>query len=269
MTTVTFEDVKRHNTALIRKALEGSVFVKEWHPDDPEIEQIWGENGLIIPPGYVDVGVLEKKSAQKWARETDQADVESWGYGEPTRRDLTKDTSTVDFVMQESKRAVFEIYNSVELSGVHPDAQGNLVMDKPGRPQPRTYRAFSLSKDGDLDNAIYFARILPRSMMTKPGDQTLGEETELQYPVQLTGFTDPKWGTAVREIWAGPGLDVGAMGFSTAWAATTEYAVGDLVYVAGGELQATVGGTSAATAPAVPALVGGTVTDGTVTWTRV
>ena len=33
MTTVTFEDVKRHNTALIRKALEGSVFVKEWHPD--------------------------------------------------------------------------------------------------------------------------------------------------------------------------------------------------------------------------------------------
>ena len=59
------------------------------------------------------------------------------------------------------------------------------------------------------------------------------------------------------------------MGFSTAWAATTEYAVGDLVYVAGGELKATTGGTSAATAPTVPELVGGTVTDGTVTWTRV
>ena len=53
------------------------------------------------------------------------------------------------------------------------------------------------------------------------------------------------------------------------WAATTAYSVGDQVSVTGGQLQATAAGTSGATAPANPASVGGTVTDGTVTWVRI
>lgn len=55
---------------------------------------------------------------------------------------------------------------------------------------------------------------------------------------------------------------------AAAWAATTDYAYGDLVTVAGGTLRATEDGTSGAVAPTAPATVGGTVIDGTVEWTR-
>lgn len=56
---------------------------------------------------------------------------------------------------------------------------------------------------------------------------------------------------------------------ATPWAASTAYTAGQFVELTGGErLEATTGGTSGTTEPTAPATVGGTVTDGTVTWTR-
>lgn len=56
---------------------------------------------------------------------------------------------------------------------------------------------------------------------------------------------------------------------SAPWAVATAYALGYVVYVAGGELTCTTAGTShATTAPTAPGSVGGTVVDNTVTWTR-
>lgn len=54
-----------------------------------------------------------------------------------------------------------------------------------------------------------------------------------------------------------------------AWAATTDYVVGNRVTNSTGVLQATTEGTSAGSAPTNPASVGGTVVDGTVTWVRI
>lgn len=57
---------------------------------------------------------------------------------------------------------------------------------------------------------------------------------------------------------------------STAWAASTAYAVEDQVRIGSGQfLEVTTAGTSAGTIPVIPSSIGGTVTDGTVTWTRV
>jgi hypothetical protein len=55
------------------------------------------------------------------------------------------------------------------------------------------------------------------------------------------------------------------------WVQTTAYALGAYVRLAGGQLlQATTGGTSVTgSAPTAPGSVGGTVTDGTVTWKRI
>lgn len=53
------------------------------------------------------------------------------------------------------------------------------------------------------------------------------------------------------------------------WAATTAYTLGTAVELAGGqEIVVTTAGTSGASAPTAPGSIGGTVTDGTVTWTR-
>lgn len=57
---------------------------------------------------------------------------------------------------------------------------------------------------------------------------------------------------------------------STEWATTTAYAVGDLVRLAATEfLEVATAGTSGALEPTIPAAFGDTVTDGTVTWTRI
>lgn len=53
------------------------------------------------------------------------------------------------------------------------------------------------------------------------------------------------------------------------WAATTTYTLDASVELAGGaELVVTTAGTSGASVPTAPGSVGGTVTDGTVVWTR-
>lgn len=53
-----------------------------------------------------------------------------------------------------------------------------------------------------------------------------------------------------------------------AWVATTAYAAGSMVTLGAGTAEATTAGTSGSTAPTLPGSVGGTVTDGTVVWTR-
>lgn len=77
-----------------------------------------------------------------------------------------------------------------------------------------------------------------------------------------------------RNVIAGDKDSAGrALTFSNpaAWVQTTAYSLGVYVRLAGGQiLQCTTAGTSVTgSAPTAPATVGGTVTDGTVTWQRI
>lgn len=216
MSVGTFDGLKGHNVRNIRKALAGAVFAKRWEEGDEPITQIYtAAGGLVLPAGYQSVGVTSKSAAAKFARDTGTSDVESWGYGEPTRRDITSDITTLQFTMQESKKLVFELYNGTDLTNVQPDTEQNIVMDKPTSPQTSFWRIFTLSKDGDGANAIYFLKWLPRCSITGVEDQELSEENELSYAVTVTGYNDPRVLTSVREVWGGPGLDTDAMGFTT------------------------------------------------------
>jgi hypothetical protein len=63
-------------------------------------------------------------------------------------------------------------------------------------------------------------------------------------------------------------FDTGKTAVPKTWAATTAYALGDYIIRTSKVLEATTAGTSGASAPTAPGSVGGTVTDGTVVWTR-
>lgn len=215
MSIPTFDTVRNHNKKNIRKALSGLVLVKHHEDDDTELEQIYtAAGGLLIPAGYTDVGILSKSSAVKQSRESGTEDVASWGYGQPTRRDITTDVSTLQFSMQESKRVVMELYNSTDLSGVTPDSDKNIVIDKPTRPQSIDWRVLVLSKDGDGADTIYWADWYPLANVTAFEDQENSEATEKLYTVTITGFEDPVFRTAHRQIWGGPGINPQAMGFA-------------------------------------------------------
>lgn len=214
MSFTTFESVDKSNQKLIRKPLEGLVFVKRWAEGDAPITQVYTtEGGLIIPAGYEHVGLTDKKAGAKWGRDVATSDVESWGKGEPTRRDITKDVTTLQVTMQESKRITMELHNNTDLSGVKADAAGNIVVDKPRRPQPLDWRAFVLSKDGDGADAIYWLDWLPNCQVTGMEDVTYSEEDALVRTVTFTGYEDPQVRTAHRQVWGGPGVDAVDMGF--------------------------------------------------------
>ena len=209
----TFNDIKGHNPKNIRKILEMAIFVKRYDDADTEITSIWDGTGLTLPAGYESVGLTTKSDGATWQRDQEVSDVTSHGYAEPTRRDILSDQTGLNFTAQEAKRTTLELDKGVDLSAVKPDANGNLVIDKPSRPQPLYWRVLAIGKDGDGPDAIYVVRWLPRAQVTENAEQNWSEESELTFPSTFSAYTDPEVGTAMREIWAGPGLDHAEMGF--------------------------------------------------------
>ena len=209
----TFNDIKGHNPKNIRKILEMAIFVKRYADADEEITSIWDGTGLTLPAGYESVGLTTKSDGATWQRDQEVSDVTSHGYAEPTRRDILSDQTGLNFTAQEAKRTTLELDKGVDLSAVMPDANGNLVIDKPSRPQPLYWRVLAIGKDGDGPDAIYVVRWLPRAQVTENAEQNWSEESELTFPSTFSAYTDPEVGTSMREIWAGPGLDHAEMGF--------------------------------------------------------
>ena len=210
----TFTDVKGHKGSNIRKILEMAIFIKPVADADTEITKVYTTaTGLTVPAGYIPVGMVTKGDGASWSRDQESSDVESYGYAEPTRRDITKDVTGLSFTMQESKLQTMELFHGLDLSGVTTDADGNFFFDKASRPAQRKYRVLALGKDGDGPDAIYVARWLPNAQITENGDQAWSEGEEVKYPASFNAYTDDEFGTSLREIWGGPGLDHAAMGF--------------------------------------------------------
>lgn len=212
----TFAQIKGHNRSNIRKILELAIFVRPWSADSVPVESIWDGTGLVLPAGFQSVGLTSKDDGATWSREQETSDTMSHGYGAPTRRDITSDVSGLAFTMQETKRQSLELYHGVDLSTVVPDTNGNIVIDKPSRPAQPRYEALALGKDGDGPDAVYVARFLPDAQITENPEQSWTEADEVRYPATFTAYVHEGWGTSMREIWGGPGLDAEAMGFAAA-----------------------------------------------------
>ena len=209
----TFDELRSFNDALIRKALSAAVFVAPQSVDD-EIDALKDATGLLaLPTGYSDVGRITSDGIT-FPREVETSDTTSLGASQPTRRDIVSDVSSISFVMQESKRATFELYDGIDLAAVTPDANGNISYDRPDRPAQTYHRLLAMFKDGEGADAVYGAVWMPRALVTDRGERVWNSETEIQYSVTLTAFVDPTVGTAVRTLWAGPAARLTEMGFT-------------------------------------------------------
>lgn len=210
-----FADLQNLVDSNIRKGLSGSIFVKRAEAGDDEIEALKDTSGLLaLPTGYVDVGRITKDQGATWTRDVETSEVVSLGAASPTRVDIVSESRGLAFTMQESKRAVFELHEGLDLSQVTQDADGNVSWDAPDRPAAIEYRVLALFKDGEGADAVYFGKWLPRAKVTETGEQVWNEETELQYPVTMTGVVDETAGTAMRTLWAGSPARLTAMGFT-------------------------------------------------------
>lgn len=219
---MTLSELQQRSADLIRKGLEGSIFFAPYDEDEEITELFDSETGKLaaLPDGYFDVGWITKDQGAAWSREIDSADVESLGSAEPTRRDVVSDVSGLQFTAQEMKAKTLELYEGVRLDDVEAtsggDTHANISFDKPDRPATIYYRVLALFKDGEGADAFYFARWMPRVSITDRGEQSWNENDEVQFPITVTAFNDPQFGTAVRNLYAVPTAMVEKMGFTPA-----------------------------------------------------
>ena len=200
--------LQTHQSDLIRKALEGSIFVAPFSATPISTMTSGGSSALVaLPTGYVDVGLVDKKSAVTWSRKVTTEEVMTWGDIFPARRDITKDDSQLKFTMLESGRQQFELYYGLDLSSTTANATTKEVsFAQPSRPQTRFFRVFGLFQDGEGANAIYVGRFYPRASVTDMGDQKWDDDADaMVWDVSMSAVTDTDLGYPVKHYFGGPG----------------------------------------------------------------
>jgi hypothetical protein len=206
--TGSFEDVKDHNEALIRKMLEMSLYLAPW-PAGPDITTITDATGtnLVIPDIYKSVGMTSKDEGLSLTPSIDMSEVGAYGYGAAVRRDVTNRSLETSFTMLESGRLNFEVYHGVDLSGVtYTAAKREIVYNQPDRPESRYYRGLFIGKDGAGAGSIYHAEFTPKLIVTDVEAISWSEEDPVAYGVTMSADMDSAIGTSQRTFWAGPGV---------------------------------------------------------------
>jgi len=217
---VSYDGLQNKQSELIRKTLDGSVFIAPTSADpidtltDPSDKLL-----AMLPDGYEDLGLCTDDGAQ-FSRDVDTSDITSWGRVEPTRSDITADTTSLEIACQELKKATLGLHTGADLTNVTPDAEsGEVVIDKPARPAARYYRILALGVDLTDDGELYAARFLPRAKVTDYSDFNMqsSDDEALTFGATLTSHFDSGIGCSERWLFGGPGWYalLSKMGFST------------------------------------------------------
>lgn len=206
--TDNFNSLRGAQAKLIRKALGGLILVA---PEDAEVpEKIFtGPNTFadFAALGYKPLGWLTKGDGINFTRETEQAEVESFGAQEPTRIDFTKDVTSAAFKCQETNRQVLEMYHGVDLEGVTVDSKtGEFAFSNPDVPEAIYRRLIYIAKDGNGDDAKYIIKVMPRGIVSEVQEQAWSSESELASGLTVKATKDDVLGYSVRNIFGGTGF---------------------------------------------------------------
>jgi hypothetical protein len=220
-----YEALKNKQTELIRKALDGSVFVADiaaaaianlttYTVGPPAVIDL-----TPLPTEYDDLGWLTNDGAQ-FSRDVSASEVTSWGSVTPTRTDVTSDSTTMTVTAQETKLLTIGMATGADLSSLEAAFQtGEVSIAKPARPKSKHYRVLSLAVDQGDAGEIYIARFLPRAKVTGYSEQSFGGgDDPITWGVTLTGEEDSTLGYSERWIFGGAGWNalVADMGFTQA-----------------------------------------------------
>ena len=217
-----YNALKNKQNELIRKALQGSLFIASIDAAVPSSLTDTVDSKLTaLPTGgsmpWDDAGWLSGDGLQ-FSRESSTSDVTSWGSVTPTRSDVVTDTSTLTVVCQETKLTTIGLATGFDLGSVTPNAtSGEIVLTKPSRPSSKAYRALALAVDEGDGGEIYIGRLLARAKVTGFSDQALGGgDDPISWGVTLTGEEDSTLGFSERWFFGGPGWKalLAKMGFT-------------------------------------------------------
>jgi hypothetical protein len=221
-----YDALKNKKAELIRKALDGSVFLAPVSADP--IADLTAATGtapnqvislVALPDDWDDLGYLSEDGAA-FARDVATSEVTSWGSTTATRTDVTSDSSALTVVCQETKLLTVGLATGADLANLTVDpVTGELSIAKPVRPKSRHWRALSLAVDEGEGGEIYIARFLPRAKPSSYAEQTFGGgDDPITWGVTLQGEVDSDLGYSERWIFGGQGWKAltTEMGFANA-----------------------------------------------------
>lgn len=203
-----FEALREVHVDLIRKALGGVILTAPMSAPVPDklFASPDGTFADLKEMGYESLGLFSKSDGLTFPRETEQADVESFGFQEPTRSDITSDVTSATFRLQETNKQVLQLFHGLDLTDVVADENGEFHFDNPNSPETVYRRMIYIAKDGNGPNSKYIAKIMPRSTVTEKQEETWTSDAEISYGLTLKASNDTEAGFSVRNTFGGPGF---------------------------------------------------------------
>lgn len=214
-----YTSLQNRKSQLIRKAKEGSVFIDEISSDLILSITEGAESALSLPPSLAsrDLGWLTEDGVG-FSGEIAESTINSFGATEPTRREVTTDTTSVAVTAQETNIVTIGLYTGNDLEALVPDpVTGELIVTKPPRPRLQHFRVLALSVDEHEGQELYIARYLPRATLARNPEQayTAGDAATT-WGMTFTSTLDNEAGYSERYFFGGPGWKalLGDMGFN-------------------------------------------------------
>lgn len=204
-----YEGLKNKKRSLIRKALEGSVFIggMEVEPITTLTEFVGAAITLkTLPVGMEDVGMCSDDGAE-FERDVENSQVTSWGEREPTREDKTSDITTMAISCQETNLRTIGLYSGHDMTAVAPDVDtGEVRIVYSSGARDKHYRTLALAVDLADEGEIYVARFLPSAKVSDYDSQVFASgDDPIMYPVTMTGLKDDELGYSKMDLFGGPG----------------------------------------------------------------
>lgn len=207
------------NRRLIRKVRRAVGLLA---PMDVELpEAITSTNHLPIDlkaAGFLPVGIVTPEG-YRFPRDIEKEDIDALGYSSFVRSDITRIPRQVVFTaMETGKRHLTELQYGVDLSGVSPNENGEIVWDEPDLPIGAEYRFLVLASDGPADDNWILGKGFPTVKLAGVGEETWAKEGAVQYEITLDVFSDDELGMPVRHYLGGTGAvkHVDILGYGTA-----------------------------------------------------
>lgn len=214
-----YDEIKKLQNHLIRKALGGSLFLADmtadvW-PSDPfaYTAAVVGPPAepakvdlVEMPTGYEDLGYLTDDGIGQ-ENEVSESSTTSWQSTTPTRVDITSDVDSLTVTAQETKLLTIGLLTGAQLSAASRNAvTGTLSIAKPERPSARHYRGFALAVDGEGDDQFFIGRIYPKLKVTGKAAQNYSKgDDPITWGVTMTAFYDSAAGFSTRYVFGGMG----------------------------------------------------------------
>src|SRR3954467_4874505 len=93
----TFDLIKGHNSALVRKMLEMSVYLAPFETTSAISTIVDNTNALFVPDLFESVGIMDKQQGASISPKLDIDETAGYGYGAPIRRDTVSRITSIQF----------------------------------------------------------------------------------------------------------------------------------------------------------------------------